>query len=67
MLENLTTLGGKSGMKIELMDEDNVDKPISDINKDKFNNEDNEFDGIYVDVEGKMMIEGIKLASCQLF
>ena len=49
------------------MDEDNVDKPISDINKDKFNNEDNEFDGIYVDVEGKMMIECIKLASCQLF
>ena len=24
------------------MDEDNVDKPISDINKDKFNNEDND-------------------------
>ena len=61
------TLGEKTGMKIELTDEDNVDKPISDINKDKFNNEDNEFDGIYVDVEGKMMIEGIKLASCQLF
>ena len=61
------TLGGKTGMKIESTDEDNVDKPISDINKDKFNNEDNEFDGIYVDVEGKMMIEGIKLASCQLF
>ena len=61
------TLGGKTGMKIESTDEDNVDKPISDINKDKFNNEDNGFDGIYFDVEGKMIIEGIKLASCQLF
>ena len=47
MLENLTTLGGKKWINIELMDED---KPISDINKDKFNNEDNEFDGIYFDV-----------------
>ena len=58
------TLGGKTGMKIESTDEDNVDKPISDINKDKFNNEDNEFDGIYFNVEGEMMIEGLKLASC---
>ena len=31
------TLGGKTELKIESMDEDNVDKEISDIGKDKFN------------------------------